>query len=518
MPREALFEMKNIYKSFHKNHVLKGINLSILPGEVHAIVGENGAGKSTLIKIMTGAHGLDNGDLIWQGEKVTFRNPIEAMTLGIAPIYQELNAVPDLLVYENIFLGRELKKNGKWSLLDRAEMLNQAQQILIRLGQDPKLATEKQRTLGIGMQQLVEIAKALILDAKILIMDEPTSSLSGVEVEQLVKIIEQLRSEGIAIVFISHRLEEVRRIADRVTVLRDGRCMKTLDAATSHMDYWIELMVGRTLDEKYPKKNFNVGEVGFRLENFQVDKDSPPLDLALHYGELVGISGLVGAGRTELARAIFGADKRIQGNIYLDGEVCTVSNPKQAIEAGIAFITEDRKSEGLLLDLPLDSNICLASMKQFKGHLGLLKIKQMKQQACEYMDDLHIMPNDLTQHARYLSGGNQQKVVIAKWLCTQAKVFIFDEPTRGIDIGAKVEVYRLMNRLIEEHAIVLMISSDLPEIMGMCDRVLVMNRGEITADLPIAQATQEKIMLAATVAKQVSGGQQYEPNARLSSF
>lgn len=500
MPEPALFEMKGIYKSFQRNHVLKGIDLKILPGQVHAILGENGAGKSTLIKIMTGAYSLDRGEIKWLGKKVQIENPIMSMKLGIAPIYQELNAIPDLMVYENIFLGRELKKAGNWSMLDSAEMIRQSQQLLIRLGQNPKLATEKQRSLGIGIQQLVEIAKALILDAQVLIMDEPTSSLSGVEVRQLFSIIKQLRSDGIAIIFISHRIEEIRQIADQVTILRDGKCMETLEVATSDSEYWIKQMVGRTLGEKFPKQQFKLGEVGMRLKNFQVTEKTPKLNLALHYGELVGLSGLVGAGRTELMRAIFGATKKQGGELYIDGIQQEINGPKQAIEAGIAFITEDRKSEGLLLDLALDINICLASMKQFKGRISLLQPKQMKLQAKEFIEELKIRPNNLTSHARNLSGGNQQKLVIAKWLCTKAKIFIFDEPTRGIDIGAKIEVYRLMNQLIAQNAIVLMVSSDLLEIMGMCDRVLVMNRGEITADFPISQATQENIMTAATIA------------------
>ena len=350
-----------------------------------------------------------------------------------------------------------------------------------------------------GQQQLVEIAKALILDAKVLIMDEPTSSLSGGEVEQLYKIVDQLRNDGIAIIFISHRLEEIRRLGNRITILRDGQGIETVDVATTETDYWIELMVGRSLDEKFPKKDFIRGEVGFRIEDFKITADSPALNMDIHYGEILGLSGLVGAGRTELARAIFGADKRLSGKIYIDGIEQKINNPRQAIDAGIAFITEDRKSEGLLLDLPLDINVCLANLKSFKGSGKLLKPNAMRKQAETYVKELQIRPGNIELHARNFSGGNQQKVVIAKWLCTKAKIFIFDEPTRGIDIGAKVEVYRLINHLVDEGALVLMISSDLPEILGMCDRVLVMNQGNITANLPIEEATQEQIMKAATL-------------------
>lgn len=498
MTYEVLFEMKKIYKSFQNNHVLKGVDFNVRPGEVHVLLGENGAGKSTLIKILTGAYAMDQGEIIWEGKPVQINGPIESMELGIATIYQELNVIPELTVYENIFLGRELKKGGKYGLLDRPAMIKRAEQLLIRLGQNPKLATTPLSRLGMGQQQLVEIAKALILDAKVLIMDEPTSSLSGSEVEQLYKIVDQLRDEGIAIIFISHRLEEIRRLGNRITILRDGNSIETVDVATTETDYWIELMVGRSLDEKFPKKGFTRGEVGFRIEDFKVTVDSPTLNMDIHYGEILGLSGLVGAGRTELARAIFGADKRVAGKIYIDGVEQKINNPRQAIDAGIAFITEDRKSEGLLLDLPLDINVCLANLKSFKGTGKLLSPAAMRKQAETYVKELQIRPGNIELHARNFSGGNQQKVVIAKWLCTKAKIFIFDEPTRGIDIGAKVEVYRLINHLVDEGALVIMISSDLPEILGMCDRVLVMNQGNITADLPIAEATQETIMKAAT--------------------
>lgn len=496
---DVLLEMKNITKSFANNHVLKGVNLEVRKGEVHVILGENGAGKSTLIKIITGAYSMDEGEMYWEGKPISIKNPLEAMAIGIATIYQELNLIPELTVYENIFLGREKKNRGKMSLLNKKEMIREAEELLGRLGQNPKLATEPLSKLGMGQQQLVEIAKALTLDAKVLIMDEPTSSLSGKEVEELYKIVEQLREEGIAIIFISHRLDEIRRLGDRITVLRDGFGIATIDVATTETDYWIELMVGRSLNEKFPKKSFNLGDVSFSLKDFKVTEETPAINLDIHYGEIVGISGLVGAGRTELARAIFGADKRYSGKIFIDGKEKRIHSPRQAIDAGIAFITEDRKTEGLVLDLSMILNICLPSMGKFRSPLKLLDLKAMHDKAQEYMNELQIRPSNIELNARNFSGGNQQKVVIAKWLCTNAKVFIFDEPTRGIDVGAKVEVYRLMNRLVDEGSTVIMISSDLPEILGMCDRVLVMREGKLTADLPIEQATQEVIMKAATL-------------------
>ena len=495
---QPLLEVKELYKSFANNHVLKGVHFNVLPGEVHVLLGENGAGKSTLIKILTGAYSLDKGSIYWKGQPVTINTPIEAMELGIATIYQELNVIKELTVYENIFLGREIK-NGKIGLLNRQQMIAKAQELLVRLGQNPKLATVPLGKLGLGQQQLVEIAKALILDAKLIIMDEPTSSLSGREVEQLYKIVDQLREEGISIIFISHRLEEIQRLGDRITILRDGYSIETLSVNETAPDEWIELMVGRSLEEKFPKKQFERGNVGFSLKEFIVEEGQAPINLDVHYGEIIGIAGLVGAGRTELARAIFGADKRAAGQLFIDGKEVKIATPRQAIDAGIAFITEDRKSEGLLLDLPLDLNVCLANMNKFTGRSKLLNLQAMKDQAKRYVKDLQIRPNTIDLNARNFSGGNQQKVVIAKWLCTDAKIFIFDEPTRGIDVGAKVEVYRLMNTLVEQGKIVIMISSDLPEILGMCDRVVVMNTGKITADLPIAQATQEQVMKAATI-------------------
>ncbi|WP_026575823.1 sugar ABC transporter ATP-binding protein [Bacillus sp. UNC438CL73TsuS30] len=494
----SLLEVRGIKKNFDQNHVLKGIDLDVKVGEVHVLLGENGAGKSTLIKILTGAYQMDAGEIYWEGSRVHLHTPIDSMKLGIATIYQELNVIPELKVYENIFLGREVKRGGKMSLLDHKAMREEAKRCLGMLGQSPDLADQRLGNLGIGQQQLVEIAKALALDAKLIIMDEPTSSLSAQEVEQLYLCVEQLKEKGIAIVFISHRLEEIRAMGDRITILRDGFKIDTLPVKTTETDYWIELMVGRSLDEKFPKQSFTLGKEGFRVENMLVEGTEEPVEFSIRYGEIVGIAGLVGAGRTELARAIFGADPSKNGKISIDGKKVKIKSPRDAIDAGIAFITEDRKSEGLLLDMPLDFNIAMGSMKNFRKKTKLLDLKGMRNTAEDFIKELKVRPGNIDLHARNLSGGNQQKVVIAKWLCTQAKVFIFDEPTRGIDVGAKVEVYRLMNQLVENGAIVLMISSDLPEILGMCDRVLVMSEGKITANLPIKEATQERIMKAAT--------------------
>lgn len=497
---KTLLEVKNIKKSFAGNHVLKGIDFDIKAGEVHVLLGENGAGKSTLIKILTGAYSKDDGEIFWEGKKVEFSTPSEAMELGIATIYQELNVIPELNVYENIFLGREIKGTGNFFqkiFLNRKKMKEEAAMHLRRLGQDERLLNHKLGDLGIGKQQLVEIAKALTVNAKLIIMDEPTASLSGSEVEQLYETVDELRRQGIGIIFISHRFEEIMRMGDRVTVLRDGYGIATLPVKETSTDRMIELMVGRSLDEKYPKQTFQRGEEGFRVENLRLKDSDKEISFCAYQGEILGISGLVGAGRTELARALFGVNSKDEGKISIFGREVKINFPKDAISAGIAFITEDRKSEGLLLDQPLDFNMGIASLKKFKSS-GLLQLKELKNNAEHYIKALKVRPPDVSLHARKLSGGNQQKVVIAKWLCTKAKIFIFDEPTRGIDVGAKVEVYRLINSLVTDGAVVIMISSDLPEILGMCDRVLVMNEGSITADMMRNEATQENIMKAAT--------------------
>jgi ribose transport system ATP-binding protein len=491
---QNLLEVRGIKKSFANNVVLKGIDFDIKPGEIHVFLGENGAGKSTLIKILTGAYQKDDGDIFWEGKPVQINSPIDAIKLGIATIYQELNVVPELTVYENIFLGREIKKNA---LLDIKTMKQKSREFMEHLGQDPDIITKKISELGIGKQQLVEIAKALTENAKLLIMDEPTASLSGNEVEQLFKTIFKLKKQGIAIIFISHRLEEIKKIGDRITILRDGMKVDTLSVKTTSTDKMIELMVGRPLDEKYPKKAFEKGRVGFEVKNLRLKNSPHRVSFSARQGEILGISGLVGAGRTELMRGIFGANPVSEGEVVIFGEKVKINNPKDAIDAGIAFISEDRKGEGLFLDQTVFMNVASANLKKFKKGL-LLSINEIRNTANRFVEDLKIKPNDINLPARKLSGGNQQKVVISKWLNTNAKVFIFDEPTRGIDVGAKVEVYRLINSLVDRGSIVIIVSSELPEILGMCDRVLVMHEGKITADLPREEASQEVIMKYAT--------------------
>ncbi|WP_027417622.1 sugar ABC transporter ATP-binding protein [Aneurinibacillus terranovensis] len=491
-----LLRLKNICKGFAGIPVLKNIDLDIQVGEVHVLLGENGAGKSTMIKIMTGAYTKDEGEMFWEGKKVEIKNPSDAMNIGIATIYQELNVIPELTVYENIFLGRELKQNSKFSFLNRKDMKKKAVQYLQRLGQDIS-PDAKVSSLGIGQQQIVEIAKALTIDAKLIVMDEPTSSLSASEAEQLLETIMELRKQGIAIVYISHRLEELKRIGDRVTILRDGKTIETLPVKETSTDKMIQLMVGRTLDDKYPKEIFQLGTEGLRVENLRLKGSQKAISFTAYQGQILGISGLVGAGRTELARGIFGVNPVETGKVFVFGQEVNIKSPKDAIQAGLAFITEDRKGEGLFLDQTLEFNMSISSLKKFRKSLFLQR-EQMKKSSEGYIRELQVRPGDIHKHARKLSGGNQQKIVIAKWLCTEAKVFIFDEPTRGIDVGAKVEVYRLINSLVKNGCVVIIISSELPEILGICDRILVMSEGEITADIMREEANQEKIMKAAT--------------------
>ncbi|WP_332631364.1 sugar ABC transporter ATP-binding protein [Halalkalibacter flavus] len=491
-----LLRLENVCKGFSGIPVLKNIDLDVKAGEVHVLLGENGAGKSTMIKIMTGSYSKDEGDMYWEGQKVNIQGPSDAMNLGIATIYQELNLIPELPVYENIFLGREIKKNGKFSLLNKREMIERAATYLKRLGQDfsPEVLVS---SLGVGQQQLVEIAKAFTVDTKLIIMDEPTSSLSASESEQLLKTIMELRSQGIAIVYISHRLEELKRIGDRITILRDGNTIDTLNVKETSTDKMVELMVGRKLEDKFPKGEFKLGEEGLRIENLRLKGSEEELNFTAYQGQILGISGLVGAGRTELARSIFGVDPIETGKIHVFGKETLIKSPKDAIRAGLAFITENRKTEGLILDDSIKNNMSIASLKKYKRG-PFIHWEKIKQSTEDYTRELQIRPGNIEKHARKLSGGNQQKVVIAKWLATKARVFIFDEPTRGIDVGAKVEVYRLINSLVSDGAVVIIISSELPEILGICDRVLVMSEGKITADLLREEASQELIMKAAT--------------------
>lgn len=493
---EPYLKMKGISKKFPGVKALDSVDFEVVKGEIHGLVGENGAGKSTLIKILTGAYAKDEGHIYINNREVKISNPRQAIALGIAAIYQELNLSPYLSVAENIFMGREFKSKAIIKLIDWKKTRIEAAKLLNDLGQniDVKASINK---LGIGQQQMVEIAKALSTNASIIIMDEPTSSLSMNETEELFKAINRLKHKGISVIFISHRLEEVLKICDRITVMRDGKKIVTLKTTDANKSEIIKYMVGRPLEHQYPKKFVKRGKEALRVENLTRTGRFEDVSFVAYSGEILGISGLVGAGRTEIARSIFGADPLDKGEIYVYGRKCDISCPMDAMKEGIALLTEDRKGQGLILQQDLINNITIANLSGFKQTF-FIDYKKLYGKSKELSDKLNIKTPSLLKKAVELSGGNQQKVVIAKWLCYNAKIFIFDEPTRGIDVGAKVEVYNIMNELVSEGACVIMISSELPEILGMADRIIVVHEGRITGEFSRENANQEMIMKAAT--------------------
>jgi ribose transport system ATP-binding protein len=492
---ELLLKMENIKKIFPGVVALNDVNMDLYRGEVHAICGENGAGKSTLMNVLSGIYQPDGGGLYLKGQRATIYGTQAARQLGICIIHQELNLAPHLTVAQNIFLGRE--PLGWGMILDEKKLNQMASQILQSLHLEISPTTPV-GDLSISNQQRVEICKALSFKSEILIMDEPTSALSEAEIEELFKIVHTLKQEGVGIFYISHRLEELKQIADRISVLRDGRYIGTWEYGRITMDEMIAKMVGRTLDEKFPPRNCEVGEKIFEVQNISRRGLVKNVSLVLRKGEVLGIAGLMGAGRTELARAIFGADRRDGGKIFLEGQEITVNNPLEAINAGIAYLSEDRKRDGLALNLAVDHNITLADIPAISNCCGVLVKSKETEEAGKFVKDLRIKTPGLDRKVVHLSGGNQQKIVIAKWLYRRCKVIIFDEPTRGIDIGAKFEVYELINELVRQGVGIIMISSELPEIMGMSDRIMVLHEGKVTGVITKAEATQERILNLAT--------------------
>jgi rhamnose transport system ATP-binding protein len=493
--KQPVLQVQHISKSFGGVHALHDVDFAVVPREVHAILGENGAGKSTLIKILTGFHQPDSGEIFLEGKPVHFSGTREAQQLGIAAIYQEPSLFPDLDVAENIMVGRQ--PVGRWGI-DWRSMYSEATGLLKRLGLpiDPHT---KARDLSVAQQQVVEIARSLSINAKVLIMDEPTSSLTLREVDELFAIVRQLRDAGTAVVFISHRLEELFAVADRVTILRDGAYVGTREMAGIGTDEMIRLMVGRSLGELFPKQHVEPGAVVLEAEGLGVEGAFSGVSFQLRRGEIVGMSGLIGAGRTNVARAIFGTDPATAGTIKLDGKPVTIKTPDEAMALGIGYVPEDRKEHGLVLEMSIADNVTLPILSRF-ARLGWLDQGRALVQAKESAQQLEVKMTGVDQRAQQLSGGNQQKVVLAKWLGTKPRVLILDEPTRGIDVGTKAAVHRLMSNLAAEGIAILMISSELPEILGMSDRVLVMREGRLTAEFSRAEATQEKLMAAATVA------------------
>lgn len=489
-----VLKMVGITKQFPGVLALDNVNFEVERGEIHALVGENGAGKSTLLKILAGAITMDKGEILLEGKPVRFSSPLDAINMGIAVIYQEFNLVPYLSAGENIFLGREPRKfNG---FVDFKTLHAKAQAILDRIGANFS-SREIVSNLSVAQQQMTEIAKALSQNARIIAMDEPTSALTDREVEHLFEIARSLKEEGVAIIFVSHRLEEIFQIADRITVLRDGKYVGTKRVEETNRDEVITMMVGREIKEKIPKRPAKIGEEILRVEGLTRKGVFSDISFILHKGEVLGLAGLVGSGRTEIARAIFGADPIDAGKIYLEGKEVRIRNPQDAIRLGIGLLTEDRKRYGLVLPMTVRENTTLANLMEVAIR-GFINFPKERAVARKYVEELAIKTPSIEQIVRNLSGGTQQKVVLAKWLFTKSKVLIFDEPTRGIDVGAKVEIYELMNQLAERGVGIIMISSELPEVLGMSDRILVIHEGKIAGELKREEATQEKIMHLAT--------------------
>ncbi|AEF84753.1 ribose import ATP-binding protein RbsA [Treponema primitia ZAS-2] len=504
MADNTIFKLAGISKRFPGVIALDSVDLEIKAGEVHGLVGENGAGKSTLIKIITGAHAPDEGDIFFNGQKLGSINPHYSMSLGIACIYQELNQIPHMTVAENIYLGREKLRTKFLSIINRDEMKKRSREVLSSLGLDIDPALNV-GALGVGRQQMVEIARAVQAEARLIIMDEPTASLSARESEELLRITRFLKEKGVSVIYISHRLDEVKAICDRITILRDGKTVTTVNNADITIDEMVKGMVGRDIAQKYPKLKVPLGKELLRAEHLTRKGVFEDVSFVIHSGEVVGFAGLVGAGRTETVRALTGADPLDSGKVFVDGKEVHIRNPRDSIQAGIAFLTEDRKAQGLILIQDIEFNSTIVNLRKYVKHI-FLNLKAAKADAEKMVQELRTRTPTVTMPAGNLSGGNQQKVVIAKWLLSKAKIFIIDEPTRGIDVGAKVEVYNLINQLVKDGAAVLMISSEMDECIGMSDRIVVMHEGHVTAELSGDKVTQENVMYAASgIAEQEKG-------------
>jgi ABC-type sugar transport system ATPase subunit len=493
----SALEMRGINKSFAGNTVLADVNLSARAGEVHALVGENGAGKSTLMKILAGVYQPDAGEILIDGQRIRFARPSNALANGIAMIYQELSLAPDLTVAENIFLGREPLSFALLGVVNRREMNTRANGMLKAYGfkLDPRASIKR---LSAADRQLVEITRATVEAKRVLVMDEPTSSLTAHEVEDLFRLIRELKNRGLAIIYISHRLEELDFIADRLTVLRDGQAVYSGAWGEISRTEIIRHMAGRELKEIFPPRAAAKGETRLRVTNLTRKGKFRDVSFAVAAGEVVGIAGLAGAGRTELVETIFGAYHADSGEIVLDGSKLHMAQPDLAVARGLGLLTEDRKRTGLCLNQPLASNLTLANLRALIRNWRLDR-KREKAAACAYIEKLHIRPPDPDKTVALMSGGNQQKVLLARWLFADSKVFLLDEPTRGVDVAARSEIYRVINRLAERGAAIVMVSSDLPELLGMADRILVMRRGRLVAELDARRTTQEEVLRHAAV-------------------
>ena len=495
---EPLLRMEKISKHFPGVQALDNVDFEVYPGEILGFIGENGAGKSTLVKILSGVYSKDQGTIWFKGQPVEIRSPQEAQHIGISTIYQELALVPHLSVAENIFMNREPRRIAAIGMVDFKAMEQQAQSILASMGIEIPV-NKKIKELTVAAQQMVEIAKTFSRNANLLLMDEPTSALSSKEVDTLFNLMRHLKERGVSVVFISHRLEEVLSVVDRIIVMRDGRRVGTLPIEGATEEKIIRMMVGREVG-LFPKEKAIIGAPVLELKNVSGSNGTRNVSFAVRQGEIVGLAGLVGAGRTELARVICGVDRMTGGEILIEGKKVKIANPSDAVHDGIGWIPEDRKQHGLVLGMDVKQNTTLPIIKRISGLLGLMDFGKEREITADYIQKLSIATPSMSQTVRNLSGGNQQKVVLAKWLSTKPKVLIMDEPTRGIDVGAKAEVHALMSRLAQEGIGILMISSELPEIIGMSDRVIVMCQGRVTGELERDGSSdmQEKIMAYAT--------------------
>ena len=493
---ETILRMQGIQKHFSGVHALKGVNFELRAGEVHALMGENGAGKSTLIKVLCGIHAKDGGTIEYLGKEVNFANIGESQAAGISVIHQELNMMNHLTVAQNMFIGREFMKNG---LIDDAAMEAEAQRQFDKMGVkiDP---AAKLGDLTVGKQQMVEITKAISRDCKLLVLDEPTAALTLPEVEELFKIMNEMKAKGIGMIYISHRMDEITRISDRVTVMRDGEYVGTVNTADVSRDDIVKMMVGRVImgDQKAASNVPEDAPVILEVKHLNAGKEVKDVSFQLRKGEILGFAGLMGAGRTEVARALYGADKKQTGEIFIDGKKVNIKTPSQAVKHGICYLSEDRKRFGLMLQKSVTENSAIASVDDFIT-AGIINDRKMKEVSAEKNALLRTKTPSMDQLLKNLSGGNQQKVIIARWLMKNSDIFIFDEPTRGIDVGAKSEIYNLMDELVKQGKSIIMISSELPEVLRMSDRVMVMCEGRKTGELDISEATQENIMQLATM-------------------
>lgn len=496
-----LLQMRQISKSYEGTQALRSVDFSAVAGEVHAIVGENGAGKSTLVKILSGAVRRDAGEILIDGRPVELDNPLQAHHLGIRAVYQEFSLVPHLSVTENILMGQ--MPTGPLGWIDWAAAHRQAESILADVGFHGIRVRTPVARLSVPHQQMVEIAKALLATPRILILDEPSAVLSQEEVKRLFHLIARLKQQGTLILYISHRLDEVFEVADRITVLKDGELVGTVRPQESDQRQLIRMMVGRTLEEIYPARRTGHGEEILRVHQLSREGAFENVSFALARGEVLGVFGLVGSGRTQVARCLFGADQATSGQIFLRGQLFRPRNPRDAVRAGIAFLTEDRKHNGLVMACSIRDNVSLASLPQM-SRWGVLDRRRQGEQVLSKIRELNIRPAQLERLVSQLSGGNQQKVVLAKWLLVRADVLILDEPTRGVDVATKVEIYQIIRDLAERGVAVLLISSEMPEILGMSDRILVMREGRLMGEFTREQATEEGLLALAAVGSQVA--------------